>query len=148
MPLGPSSRASDFAHPITPGRIAFERARLSIGSRTVLDVTFTTRPHRALLEVGETQPRQAHDGDEEELRSCLDLLRGELSSLASRRSAGVVDHDVDPAERLHRRADQPLEVAGARNVAYDREPTKPFGLALEEVFPPGEHDDVRTLACK
>ncbi len=35
MPFGPSSRASDFAQPMIPGRMAFESARLSIGSRTV-----------------------------------------------------------------------------------------------------------------
>ena len=32
MPVGPSSRASVFGQPTSPGRMAFESARLSIGS--------------------------------------------------------------------------------------------------------------------
>ena len=43
-PSGPTSRASVFAQPITPGRTELESARLSIGSRTELDVMFTMRP--------------------------------------------------------------------------------------------------------
>src|SRR5436190_6911038 len=43
-PSGPTSRASVFAHPMTPGRTLFESARLSIGSRTELDVMLITRP--------------------------------------------------------------------------------------------------------
>ena len=44
IPFGPSSRASVFDQPTTPGRIAFESARLSTGSLTVLEVTVTMRP--------------------------------------------------------------------------------------------------------
>ena len=44
IPLPPSSRASVFAQPTTPGRIAFESARLSIGARTELDSMLTMRP--------------------------------------------------------------------------------------------------------
>ena len=44
MPSGPSSRASVFAQPITPGLTAFERARFSIGSRTELDSMLMIRP--------------------------------------------------------------------------------------------------------
>ena len=43
-PLGPSSRASVFDQPTTPGRTVFDSARLSIGSFTELDVTVTIRP--------------------------------------------------------------------------------------------------------
>ena len=42
--VGPSSRASDFDQPTIPGRTVFDRARLSIGSRTVDEVTVTMRP--------------------------------------------------------------------------------------------------------
>src|SRR4029453_19119677 len=43
-PSGPSSRASVLAQPMTPGRTAFESARLSIGSRTELEVMLMMRP--------------------------------------------------------------------------------------------------------
>src|SRR2546423_666295 len=42
--FGPSSRAIVFAQPTTPGRTAFESARLSTGSRTELDAMLTIRP--------------------------------------------------------------------------------------------------------
>src|SRR6266540_1651501 len=44
IPRGPSSRASDFAQPVTPGRTAFESARFSVGSFTALDVSTRIRP--------------------------------------------------------------------------------------------------------
>src|SRR5947208_6778938 len=43
-PCGPSSRARDFAQPVTPGRTVFDRARCSVGSFTALDVKIRMRP--------------------------------------------------------------------------------------------------------
>ena len=43
MPIGPSSRASDLAQPVTPGRIVFERPRCGVGSFTAVEVMQTTR---------------------------------------------------------------------------------------------------------
>ena len=44
IPSAPTSRASVFIQPTTPGRIAFESARSSIGERTELDSMLTIRP--------------------------------------------------------------------------------------------------------
>src|SRR5436190_14879157 len=43
-PCGPSSRASDFAYPVTPGRMVFDSARCSVGSFAALDVKTRMRP--------------------------------------------------------------------------------------------------------
>ena len=44
MPFGPSSRASDFAQPVTAGRIVFESERCGTGSFTATEVMQTMRP--------------------------------------------------------------------------------------------------------
>ena len=142
IPSGPSSRASVLAQPTTPGRTAFESARLSIGSRTELDSILMIAASRALAQVGEAQLRQPDRGDEQELDGGLDLLGGEPDRGPARRAAAVVDEDVDAAEGLDGAGDDALGVARVGDVAADGERADALRLALEQLAPAREHDDV------
>src|SRR5205085_7158153 len=99
----------------------------------------------ASLEVRQAEVREADRGEEEELDRALDLLVDDAGGRAWRWPAAVVDEDVDPAERADRLLDEPVEVAGDRDVADDGERPEPLGLSLEHRAPPREHRDVRTL---
>ncbi len=98
IPFGPSSRASDFAQPTTPGRTEFESARLSIGSRTVRRRDVDDAPGRAPLEVAEgrgrsgARPRRAGAG-----RPLRPASASSSGGGRSRRAARVVHEDVDAA---------------------------------------------------
>ena len=118
-PSGPISRASVFAQPITPGRTAFESARLSIGSRTELDVMLITRPWPLRAEVGEAEVRQPTAESSRSSTAFSTSSSVRLDGRRARRAAAVVDEDVDPAERLERRLDESLQVLRVRQVAAD-----------------------------
>ena len=100
IPFGPTSRASVFIQPTTPGRSAFERARLSIGARTELDSMLTIRPRPLSLEVGQAEVSSAGSprGGGARPRSRR-RRRSTSGGRAGRWSAAVVDEDVDAAER-------------------------------------------------
>ena len=146
IPFGPSSRASDFAQPTTPGRIDVRERevvdRLANGARRDVD----DAAGRASLEVRKAEARQPDDRDEQELHRGLHLLGVELGGGRTRRAARVVDEDVDASVRVDGRLHEPLEVVGARHVADDGEAADPLGLALDELAAAREQDDVRALA--
>ena len=109
-PSGPSSRASVFSQPTTPGRTAFERARFASGSRTDDDSIATILP-RPLSRRWGRQCRDERDVRREEQRDgLLDRFRREPDRRAGRRAAAVQDEHVDAAERTDRRVHEPLEV--------------------------------------
>ena len=95
--------------------------------------------------MGETERRQAHGGDQQQLDCGLDRLLVHLESGRPGWAAGVVDDDVDAAEGFQRPLDEPLEIRGNADVAADSQCTQPLGLALQDVAPPGEHRDVRAF---
>ena len=145
MPSGPSSRASVFAQPITPGRTTFESARFSIGSRTELDSMLMIRPASLLRRWRRQRFVRPHGRDEQQRDRRLERLLGHLEGGAARRAAAVVDEDVDAAEGLDGAPHQPLAVLRVGDVAADRQAADPLGLALEHLAPAGEHRDVGAL---
>ncbi len=145
IPSGPTSRASDLAQPMTPGRTTFESTRFSIGSRTVLDVMFTTRPrplfsrygrHRLVRRTTETR-RSPTASSTCSASSARAVARGGPPELFTRMST--------PPIGLDRCFDQRSRSARARDVAGDRGRADPFGLALEQLPAPREHHDVRAF---
>ena len=145
-PAGPSSRATVFSQPTSPGRIAFESARLSIGSLTELDVIAITRPRPLRSRCGR-QSRTSRTADSSSSSTASSTASSETSSGARARRAAAVDHeDVDAAVPLDGCGDEPLQIGRARDVAGDREGAEPRRLALERLGAAREHDDVRTLA--
>ena len=99
----------------------------------------------AALELGEAELRQPDGGEEQELDRLFDLLVGDAFRNGSRRSAAVVDEDVDAAESLERAVVEALQVGRVRHVAAHRQPADSLGLALEQLSPASEHGDVRAL---
>ncbi len=147
MPFGPSSRASDFAQPTTPGRIEFESARLSIGSRTVRRRDVDDPARRAALEMGEAEAGEAHDRDEQQLDGGLDLRRRRARS----RPRAAARPSCSRGCRRRRTRRRPSATRRSRSSALVTSPATasaadPLGLALEELLAPREHDDVRALA--
>ena len=65
-----------------------------------------------------------------------------LDGRRARRAAAVVDEDVDPAEGLERRLDEPCEVLRVPEVAADGKRSEAFGLSLEQVTAAREHRHV------
>ena len=145
MPSGPSSRESVFAHPTTPGRTAFESARLSAGSLTVLGLDVDHAAGRASPKVRQAELRQADGGDEEERDGGLERLVVDLERGTARRPAAVVDQDVDAAEGLDRALHEPLAVLRVRDVALDGQGSEPLRLGLDDLPPAREHRDVHLL---
>ena len=143
-PSGPTSRASVFAQPITPGRTEFESARLSIGSRTELDVMLMMRPCPLRRSCGR-QRFVRRIADSSRSSTALSTASSVRSTAVPGRSASVVDQDVDPAEGFDRLLDESLEILRVRQVAADRQRAEPLGLALKDVAPAGEHRDVGAL---
>ena len=63
-------------------------------------------------------------------RTLLVLLLGRVEHRGAGLDAGVVDHDVEPAERLDGRVDEPLQVGDLADVGLDAD-----GLVAEGVAP-------------
>ena len=142
---GPSSRESDFAQPMTPGRTAFESARLSVGSFTVLEVMLTMRPASLRSRWG----RQSPVGGPR--RRAIAALRSRPARRTARRppSAG------GPPELFTRMSMPPC---ASRAVCTSRSrssalvtspgtamPPRPLGFPASGSGLTGEHDDVRTF---
>ena len=125
IPRGPSSRDSDFAQPMTPGRTAFESARLSVGSFTVLDVMFTMRPAGLRSRWGRQRPVSRTTETRSRRTAASTCSVCEPDRRRARRTAGVVHEDVDAAEGVDRGSDEPLEVLGDRDVSGNRQPAEP-----------------------
>src|ERR1041384_8244773 len=115
--LGPTSLASVFAQPMTPGRTEFERARLSIGSRAALGGVLVTGRVAGPRGGGKADPGRGARREDQQLDGLFDVLVGEPDCGRAGRAAAVVDEDVDSAERLERAVDEGLEVGGVRDVA-------------------------------
>ena len=145
MPFGPSSRASVFDQPTTPGRTAFDSARLSTGSFTVLEVTVTIRPWPDRSRWG----RQSAVSRTAETSSSCTVASMFSSFISSADVRGgppeLCDDDVDAAEGFDRPLDEPLEVSGYGDVAADGECSQPVCFALEHIAPAREHRDVRAF---
>ena len=122
-----------------------ESARLSIGSRTELDVMLTMRPCPLRRSCGRQRLVEADRREQQELDGALDGLVGELERGRSGRPAAVVDEDVDSAEGLERLLDESLEVLRVREVAADRQRGEALRLARELVAAAREHGDVGAL---
>src|SRR5438067_1496760 len=142
-PRGPTSRASDFAQPTTPGRTAFESTRLSTGSRTVLDSMQTIRPCPLASRCGRQSP--ASRTAESSRSSTAPSTAAASRPIAARRAAAVHDQDVERAEGLERPVHEALEILRVGEVAADGEGADTLGLALEQVAAAREHGDVRAL---
>ena len=145
IPSAPSSRASVFSQPTTPGRTAFESARFGIGSRTEEDSIATIRPRPLARRWGSAWRTSVDVGGEQERDGLLDDLGRQLGRLAGAWAAAVQDEHVDAAEGAHRHLDEALEVLRDRQVALDGERAEPLRLAFEHVAAAREHRDVRSL---
>ena len=147
-PAGPSSRATVFSQPTSPGRIAFESARLSIGSLTELDVIAITRPRPLRSRCGR-QSRTSRTADSSSSSTASSTASSETSSARARGGPPpLITRTSTPPCRSTACGDEPLQVGRARDVAGDREGAEPRRLALERLGAAREHDDVRTLAGK
>ena len=71
-----------------------------------------TRPQRALLHLRPDQPRQPDRGEQLLVEIGLQDFVGRFLERAGARGAGVVDHDVDLAEGLHRLVIDALDLVG------------------------------------
>ena len=96
--------------------------------------------------MGQTEVREPDRRQEQELDGALDVVVREVERGAPRRTATVVDEDVDPAEGLEGLLHQTLEILRICQVAADSEGSDPLGLARELVPAAGEHGDIRSLA--
>ena len=145
IPFGPSSRASDFAQPVTAGRIVFESESCGTGSFTATEVMQTMRPAALCSRYGRQSLIRRTAGSRSSSKASS--RRSSLISAAGPggRPARVPDDDVDAAERLHGEVDEPLEVGDVRHVAADSERADPVGLLLELLAAAGEHRDVCAL---
>ena len=65
-------------------------------------------------------PREQVEAGQVDLDDALEGLRVQLAQRRHRIDPGVVDEDVEAAERLDRRADRPLDVARVADVAAGR----------------------------
>src|SRR5438105_4707390 len=70
IPFGPSSLASVFAQPVTPGRTMFERARCDVGSRTATEVIAITRPASLRSRCGRQRPTRRTAGSSSRSTAC------------------------------------------------------------------------------
>ena len=146
MPFGPSSFASDFMYPTTPGRTAFVSARWGDGSRTASELIRTIRPWSLFEQVRQREPDEPHDRQQQQLDRFLHLL-ARRSRRPSRRAGPPLfgTRMSMPPNGLDRRVDRALEVVRLADVADDGDAADALGLALEHVAAAGEHDDVGAL---
>ena len=148
IPSGPSSRASVFDQPTTPGRTAFESARLSIGSRTDEDSIATIAAVAARTRWGRQWRRSRTCEVSSSVDGLLDaLVRRARSRLPAGGPPELWTTMSMPPKAPDRRLDEPLEVLRDGHVAADGERAEPVRLALEHVAAPREHRDVRALSA-
>jgi len=110
-------------------------------------------PSSALSQRGQRQPGQPQRRHQRQLPGRSPLLVVEVLEAAGRWSAGVVDDDVEPSERLQRAIDQPGEVGriggvtGHRKAAGAGAERLDLGHGLvQQLLPAGEEGDVASLA--
>src|SRR5204862_5354343 len=83
-----------------------------------------------------------HDREQEQLDRILEVLVCDLDRGSGWWATAVVDENVDPAERLDRRVDEPRQRAGVADVAANGERAEPLRLPLECLAAAREHRDV------
>ena len=145
MPSGPSSRASVFSQPTTPGRTAFESARFAIGSFTDVDSIATMRPRPLARRWGRQSATSRTCGVEQELDRRLDGLGVDGRGGAGGGPPPLRTRTSMPPNASTVACDEALEVCGIGQVALDGERADPRRLALEHVAAAGEHRHVRAL---
>ena len=111
IPSGPSSRASVFAQPMTPGLTALESARLSIGSRTELDATLTIRP----------RPLFSRYGTQSDVRRTTDTSRSWTVASMFSASSAIAAVRGGPPELLTRMS-MPPNLSTADSTSRFRSP--------------------------
>ena len=144
-PSGPSSRASVFSQPTTPGRTAFERARfvegLAHGRR--LDRDDPAVP--ALAEVGKAGADERDVGREQQRHGLLDASAVSPTAGPAGGPPPFRTSTSSPPKAPTVAWTRRSRCCGIGEVALDGESAEPFGLALEQVAPAPEHRDVRAL---
>ena len=96
--------------------------------------------------MGEARADEPHGRHDHQLDRLLERVRRHLGARSGRGPARVPDDDVDTAERLQGRGDDPLEVLREADVPAHGERSDPVGLAFQHVAPAGEHRHVGALA--
>ena len=110
--FGPTSRASVFAQPITPGRTVFESARLSIGSRTELDSMLITRPRPLRSSCGRQRVVSRIAESSSSSTAGLDLVVGEADGRRARRPPLLFTRMSIPPKASSVRSTRRLRSAG------------------------------------
>ena len=145
MPSGPSSRASVFSQPTTPGRTAFESARFAIGSFTDVDSIAMMRP----------RPLARRWGRQSVTSRTWGMSRSSTAATTEAASTAVAAPGGGPPPLRTRmsmppnastvRRDEPLEIGGVGQVSRHGERADPRRFALDHVAATGEHRHVRAF---
>ena len=128
--VGRDLAASVLRKPVTPARAVFERMRFGIGWRTAIDVIATTRPQLLRAHRGHRLVTHRDRGAAVELERFEVLVDGRRSRSCRRRTTGVGDENVDPAQRGARVAHESGRPGRRRKVGDDRD------RAVTELAPP------------